>query len=166
MSDLPLIKLYSDGGAEPNPGKGGFGLILKHAHHYKEVSQGFLETTNNRMELLGVITGFEKLKHRSEVHVYTDSKYVVDAIEKGWAKRWRSNNWYPNSKKEKALNPDLWARLLDHIAEHRVKFFWVKGHNGHRENERCDVLATMAIRRKDLLVDEEYVNEKGTAKLF
>lgn len=165
MSDLPLIKLYSDGGAEPNPGKGGFGLILKHAHHYKEVSQGFQETTNNRMELLGVITGFEKLKHQSEVHIYTDSKYVVDGIEKGWAKRWRSNNWYRN-KKEKALNPDLWERLLDHISKHRVKFFWVKGHNGHRENERCDLLASKAIRNKELLVDEGYIKESDHPKLI
>ncbi len=157
MTNLPLIKLYSDGGASPNPGKGAFGIILVHKEKRKEFSQGFRKTTNNRMELRGVIAGLNLLKKKSEVHVYTDSKYVVDGIEKGWAKKWRAKGWMRN-KSEKAINPDLWERLLKLIEFHDVKLYWVKGHNGHPENERCDALVGIARRRKPLMIDKGYEN--------
>ncbi len=151
----PKIKLYSDGGAEPNPGRGGFGLILSWGNVRKEFSEGYFMTTNNRMELLGVIIGLEKLKTESEVTVYTDSKYVINGIEKGWAKRWQENNWKRN-KKEKAVNPDLWEKLLKQVEKHKVTFCWIKGHNGHSENERCDELATLALKSNNLKEDKGY----------
>lgn len=154
---IPIIDLYSDGGAEPNPGKGGYGIILSWQRKRKEFSQGYNLTTNNRMELLGVITGLEKLKTKSIVNIYTDSRYVIDGIEKGWAEKWKSKNWYRN-KKEKAINIDLWSRLLDLISKHDVKFNWVKGHNGHPENERCDFLATKALQSDNLIDDDGYEN--------
>lgn len=163
-NEIPTIDLYSDGGAEPNPGRGGYGVVLAWNGKKKEFSQGYEMTTNNRMELLGVITGLEKLKTKSNVNVYTDSKYVINGIEKGWAKRWKSNNWYRN-KKDKAINSDLWERLLDLISVHTVQFNWVKGHNGHVENERCDCLATQALRSDNLSVDSEFnkpVSERDT----
>jgi len=153
--EMPDIDLFSDGGAEPNPGKGAYGIILSWKGYRKEFSQGYEMTTNNRMELLGVITGLEKLKKKSNVNVYTDSRYVMDGIEKGWAKKWKENNWYRN-KNEKAINIDLWDRLLELISKHEVKFHWVKGHNGHPENERCDYLASEAIKSDNLLKDEGY----------
>lgn len=163
-NQIPQIELFSDGGAEPNPGKGGFGVILSYKGKRKEFKQGFRLTTNNRMELMGIIYGLEQLKTKSEVAVYTDSKYVVDAVNKGWAKKWKAKNWY-KSKKEKAKNPDLWKRLLALLEVHSCTFHWVKGHAGHRENERCDALATMAIKQKQLLVDEVYERgEKSTSK--
>lgn len=155
MADLPLIKLYSDGGASPNPGKGAFGIIMTYKDQRKEFSQGFKKTTNNRMELRGVIAGLSLLKKKSLVHVYTDSKYVVDGIEKGWAKKWRAKGWMRN-KTDKAINPDLWERLLDLIETHEVKLHWIKGHNGHPENERCDALVGIARRSKQLMVDKGY----------
>lgn len=169
---IPSIELYSDGGAEPNPGKGGYGVILHWNGHRKELFQGFRLTTNNRMELLGVITGLEAINRPAKINVFTDSKYVVDAIEKGWARKWKSRNWI-RTKKEKAINPDLWERLLTAIDRHKeVKFNWVKGHNGHPENERCDQLATQGINLPNLLVDEGYIpptemtTDDSAAKLF
>lgn len=156
-NEMPIIDLYSDGEAEPNPGNGGYGIILTWKGYRKEFAQGYKLTTNNRMELLGVITGLEKLKTKSVVNIYTDSRYVIDGIEKGWAEKWKANNWYRN-KKEQATNVDLWSRLLDLIAKHDVKFNWVKGHNGHPENERCDFLATKALQSKSLIVDEGFEN--------
>lgn len=155
QKELPIVKLYSDGGADPNPGKGGYGIIMTYKRVRKEFSQGFLKTTNNRMELLGVISGLERLTRQSKVNVYTDSRYVINGIEKGWARKWRSNNWYRN-KTEKALNPDLWERLLQLLEIHQVKFDWVKGHNGHPENERCDALATQAMKQPDLIADKGF----------
>jgi len=159
--EIPTIDLYSDGGAEPNPGNGGYGIILSWKGKRKEFSQGYKLTTNNRMELLGVITGLEKLKTKSTVNVYTDSRYVIDGIEKGWAEKWRANNWFRN-KKEKAINVDLWSRLLELISKHDVKFNWVKGHNGHPENERCDSLATMALQSDNLLDDKGFEDIEKT----
>ncbi|NNC84048.1 MAG: ribonuclease HI [Flavobacteriales bacterium] len=152
---LPFIELFTDGGAEPNPGIGGFGFILCQRGHCKEFAQGFEMTTNNRMELMAVIYGLAQIKRRTRVQVYSDSKYVIDGIEKGWAKNWRSKGWMRNSK-EKALNADLWARLLELVDHHEVRFQWVKGHNGHMQNERCDALATWAIKNSELRVDEGY----------
>jgi len=154
---IPAIDLFSDGGAEPNPGKGGFGVILSWEGKRKEFSQGFKLTTNNRMELLGIITGLEQLKTKSRVTVYSDSKYVIDGIEKGWAEKWRANNWFRN-KKEKAVNPDLWERLLNLISQHEVTFHWIKGHNGHPENERCDYLATQAMQSANSIEDEGFTD--------
>jgi len=154
--EIPEIKLYSDGGAEPNPGKGGFGLIMSYKGIKREFSQGYELTTNNRMELLGVIYGLERLKTKSVVHVFTDSRYVIDGIEKGWAERWKSKNWY-RTRTEKASNYDLWGRLLTLISAHQeVVFNWVKGHAGHQENERCDELAFEALNGSNLQVDIGY----------
>ncbi|MFA6059142.1 MAG: ribonuclease HI [Taibaiella sp.] len=155
-NEIPEVNLYSDGGAEPNPGKGGFGLIMSYKGIKREFSQGYEFTTNNRMELMGVIYGLEKLKTKSVVNVFSDSRYVIDGIEKGWAEKWKAKNWY-RTKTEKAINFDLWDRLLTLISEqHKVKFNWVKGHAGHVENERCDELALAALRGDNLLVDVGY----------
>lgn len=155
-NEIPEVNLYSDGGAEPNPGKGGFGIIMSYKGASREFSQGYTLTTNNRMELMGVISGLERLKTKSIVNVYTDSRYVIDGIEKGWALKWKSNNWFRN-KSDKAVNHDLWDRLLLLISQHeKVTFNWVKGHDGHTENERCDQLADIALNGDNLLVDTGY----------
>ena len=140
---MKKIFLYSDGACSGNPGPGGYGIILKYGDHYKELSGGFRNTTNNRMELMAVIKGLETLKEPCEVVVVSDSRYIVDSMEKGWARKWRANGWKRN-KKEAALNPDLWERLLDLCEKHSVRFTWVNGHAGHPENERCDQLAVAA----------------------
>ena len=145
------VILYTDGACSGNPGPGGYGAVLLFTDnggkiHRKEFSQGYKSTTNNRMEIMGVIKGLESLKEPCKVTLYSDSRYVVDAIEKGWAKRWRSNNWMRN-KKEPALNPDLWGQLLDLLGKHEVSCRWVKGHSNNLENERCDTLAREAIGR-------------------
>ncbi len=156
-NEIPIIELFSDGGAEPNPGKGGFGVILSYQGRRKEFSQGFRLTTNNRMELMGVIFGLEQLKKKSIVTVYTDSRYVIDGITKGWAEKWKSKNWY-RKKGSLAINHDLWGRLLEIIAvQQEVKFHWVKGHAGHTENERCDELAGLALKANNLLEDVGYL---------
>ncbi len=155
-NEIPEINLYSDGGAEPNPGKGGFGVIMSFKGNKKEFNQGYELTTNNRMELMGVIYGLERLKTKSIVNVFTDSRYVIDGIEKGWAIRWRSKNWY-RTRTAKAVNYDLWERLLNLIsAQEKVTFNWVKGHSGHLENERCDELALAAIKGGNLIIDTGY----------
>lgn len=135
-----VVEIFTDGACSGNPGPGGYGVILRLGSHVKELSGGEAQTTNNRMELLGVITGLSALKFPCEVILTTDSKYVVDSITKGWAKKWRANGWIKSDKK-KALNTDLWERLLDLLEIHDVEFRWVKGHAGHPENERCDELA-------------------------
>lgn len=155
IAPLPFIELFTDGGAEPNPGVGGFGFILCQRGQCKEFAQGFNHTTNNRMELMAVIYGLGQIKRKARVQVYSDSKYVIDGIEKGWAKNWRSKGWMRNSK-EKAINSDLWAKLLDLVDYHEVRFQWVKGHNGHMQNERCDQLATWAIKNSVLQDDQGY----------
>ena len=141
---MKSVQIYTDGACSGNPGPGGYGAVLIYGEARKEISGGEKQTTNNRMEIMGVIKGLEMLKQPCEVALFSDSKYVVDAIEKGWAKRWRQNNWMRN-KKEPALNPDLWERLLALLAPHEVECHWVKGHAGHPENERCDELARSAI---------------------
>ncbi len=155
---LKHVKIYTDGAADPNPGPGGYGTLLIYNGHRRELSGGYRRTTNNRMEMLAVIRGFEALKHRCRVTVYTDSKYVRNAIAKGWAERWRANGWKRN-RTDHAKNPDMWARLLDLCALHEVKFKWVPGHAGHAENERCDVLAKKARKKRNLPVDEGF--ERG-----
>lgn len=140
MSDLAKVLLFTDGACSGNPGPGGWGAILKTDNKIKELSGGEASTTNNRMELSAVIGGLSALKRPCAVTVTSDSKYIIDAIQKGWAKKWRSNGWMRN-KKDPALNPDLWGKLLDLLDVHEVTFNWVKGHAGHPENERCDTLA-------------------------
>lgn len=138
--DKKTVYIFSDGACSGNPGPGGYGVILRCDGREKELSGGDSHTTNNRMELMGVITGLEALKYPCKVILQTDSKYVVDSVMKGWAKSWRKNGWIKSDKKP-ALNADLWERLLDLLEIHDVTFNWIKGHAGHAENERCDRLA-------------------------
>jgi ribonuclease HI len=147
------VEIYTDGACSGNPGPGGYGTILKFSGEEKELSGGFKRTTNNRMELLAVIMGLESLKEPCKVDIYSDSKYVVDAITQGWARRWQQNHWMRN-KKDAALNPDLWQRLLDLVQKHAVTMHWVKGHAGHAENERCDELAVQASKGNNLMTDQ------------
>jgi len=140
VAELKRVTLFTDGACSGNPGPGGWGCILRFGDVSKELSGGEPETTNNRMELTALIEGLSALKYRCHVTVYSDSKYVLDAITQGWAKKWRQNGWMRN-KKEKALNPDLWERLLSLLEQHEMEYVWVKGHAGHPENERCDELA-------------------------
>ena len=149
---MKIVEIYTDGACSGNPGPGGYGVILKIGNHTREFSEGFRLTTNNRMELRAVIAGLRALKEPCQVKLYSDSKYIVDAIRNGWAKRWQANNWYRN-KKDKALNPDLWSELLNLISHHKVNFYWVRGHTGHPENERCDKLAVAAAAGKNLRED-------------
>ena len=137
---MKKIEIYTDGACSGNPGKGGWGAVLVYNGIEKELSGGELETTNNRMELTAVIEALSKLKEPCEVTLTTDSKYVCDAINEGWLNSWKNNNWKKADKKP-ALNVDLWQKLLPLLETHRVEFCWVKGHNGHPYNERCDSLA-------------------------
>lgn len=140
MENLTFVEIFTDGACSGNPGPGGWGTILRCGGTEKELSGGEKETTNNRMELLAVINGLEALNRRCKIRIYSDSKYVVDGITKGWAASWRKNGWKKADKKP-ALNTDLWERLLDLLDLHDYEFVWVKGHDGHSENERCDRLA-------------------------
>ena len=135
------VDIYTDGACRGNPGPGGYGAILVYEGREKEMSGGEPNTTNNRMELMGAITALEALKEPCEVTLTTDSQYVVNAIEKGWLANWQKNNWRKSDKSE-VLNIDLWRSLLALLDTHKVTFVWVKGHNGHPYNERCDKLAT------------------------
>jgi ribonuclease HI len=149
------VEIYTDGACNRNPGSGGYGVVMLHGGKRKEMSGGFSLTTNNRMELLAAIVGLEALKYSCEVTLYSDSEYLVNAMTLGWAKKWRRNGWRRNEE-EKAKNADLWERLLQLCDNHDVRFIWVKGHAGHRENERCDELARIAAAKPDLPVDEGY----------
>ena len=149
------VHIYTDGAAKGNPGPGGYGVVMEMvgSPYKKEFFEGFRHTTNNRMELLAVIVGLEKLKApKTNVLVVSDSKYVVDSVEKGWVFGWEKK--YFKDKK----NPDLWRRYLNIHRKHKVNFQWIKGHAGHPENERCDQLAVEAAGSEELLVDEEYEN--------
>lgn len=153
------VTLYTDGAARGNPdGPGGYGAVLEYVDkngmlHTKELSQGYVKTTNNRMELMAVITGLEALNRACEVDVYSDSKYVVDAFNQHWIDSWLKKGW-KRGKNEPVKNIDLWKRLLAVKEKHTVIFHWVKGHDGHPQNERCDELATTAADGDSLLVDE------------
>jgi ribonuclease HI len=148
---MSKIIIYTDGAARGNPGPGGYGAVMKAGQHRKELSEGFRKTTNNRMELLAVIVALETLKNKnSEVEVYTDSKYVSDAVDKGWVFGWEKVQF----KKKK--NPDLWIRFLKIYRKHNVKFHWIKGHANIPENERCDQLAVEASKKSVLLIDDIY----------
>ena len=140
------VDLFTDGACSGNPGPGGYGTILRYNGAEKEMSDGEASTTNNRMELTAVIVGLAALKETCDVTVYSDSKYVVDGIQKGWAQSWKRNGWRKADKKP-ALNADLWDKLLSLLALHEVRFVWLKGHDGHPENERCDRLAVAAYQK-------------------
>ncbi len=140
------VYIYTDGACSGNPGKGGWGAILVYKNHRKEISGADASTTNNKMELTAMIKALEMLKEPCEVEAYTDSKYLCDSINNGWAISWQKNNWIKKDKKP-ALNADLWEKLLNLITKHSIQINWVKGHAGHPENERCDTLATNEIRR-------------------
>ena len=145
------IFIYTDGAASGNPGPGGYGIVMIAGKHRKELAEGFRMTTNNRMELLAVIVALETIKTQgSEVLVTSDSKYVVDAVEKGWLFNWQKKGF--KGKK----NPDLWRRFLVVYKKHTVRFEWVKGHNNHPENERCDALAVFASKKENLPSDKGY----------
>lgn len=139
------VEIFSDGACSGNPGPGGYGAILRCRGREKEISGGEKLTTNNRMELMGVITALSALKYPCRVILTTDSRYIVDSVTKGWAKKWQANNWV-KSDKSPALNSDLWEKLLGLLEIHDVTFNWIKGHAGHPENERCD---RMAVKMRD-----------------
>lgn len=153
------VKIYTDGAARGNPdGPGGYGTVLEYTDtkgtlHTRELSRGYQKTTNNRMELMAVIAGLEALNRPCEVELYSDSQYVVNAFNQHWIESWIKKGW-KRGKNEQVKNVDLWKRLLAAKEPHTVKFIWVKGHNGHPQNERCDELATGAADGEELLVDE------------
>lgn len=154
-----LVNIYTDGSSKGNPGPGGYGIVMTAGKYKKEFAKGYRKTTNNRMELLAVIVALEQLKKPgTEVVVTSDSKYVVDSVNKSWVFGWEKKGF--SGKK----NPDLWQRFLKIYRKHRVKFVWVKGHNNHPMNERCDRLAVAAAEQSDLEIDEGY--EKAEAGLF
>ncbi len=149
-----MINIYTDGASSGNPGPGGFGVILRSGKHYKEISEGYRKTTNNRMELLAAITGLESIKNPGQhIMIYSDSKYIIDSVEKKWVFNWVRTNF--KGKK----NKDLWLRFLEVYKQHQIRFTWVKGHSGHPENERCDELAVQASKQKSLLTDANFEKE-------
>ena len=146
-----MIEIYTDGSAKGNPGNGGYGIVMRYKGQEKELSQGYRMTTNNRMELLAVIVALESLKtNKHKIHLYSDSKYVIDSIVKGWVFDWERKDF----KKKK--NADLWKRYLKLHPKFQIQYHWVKGHAGHPENERCDELAVNAADGNDLLIDEVF----------
>lgn len=156
-----MIEIYTDGASSGNPGPGGYGAILRSGQHYKELSAGYRKTTNNRMELLAVIKALEALKNLNQtVTIHSDSKYVIDAIEKRWV-----HGWVAKGFKDKK-NKDLWLRYLELSKLHQINFVWVRGHNGHPENERCDQLAVAASRQKELLIDSVFEAENARLNLM
>jgi ribonuclease HI len=155
------VIIYTDGASSGNPGPGGFGVVMISGRHRLEKSEGFRLTTNNRMELLAVIAGLEALKKEGcDVHIYTDSKYVADTVEKGWVFQWESKGF------RKKKNPDLWIRFLKAYRKHNVRFSWIKGHNSNPENELCDRLAVEASRKNILCEDTGFRPESDENNLF
>ena len=155
MPDATQVTIYTDGSCLNNPGPGGYGAVLLFGAHRREISGGYRRTTNNRMEIMAVIAALEALTERCQVTLYSDSQYVVNAINKGWAQRWQANDWKRN-KREMAVNPDLWERLLQACKSHQVDFQWLRGHSGIEENERCDRLAFAAANKSGLPEDTGY----------
>ncbi len=155
------INLYTDGSSRGNPGPGGYGVVLSCGPHRKELSGGFRSTTNNRMELLAVIVGLEAIKRQNaQVNVYSDSSYVVKAVNEGWLSNWLKKGLH------KQKNADLWERFLVISRKHQLRFFWIKGHAGHPENERCDQLATTAAMSDSLAVDEWFEENGGVGNML
>ena len=160
VSNTDGVTIYTDGGSLGNPGPGGYGAVILYNNEKKEISGGFRVTTNNRMELMGVIAALREIKQKDKpVTIYSDSSYVVNGINKGWAKSWEKNNWI-KSNKEPAINPDLWSELLNLIKPLNVSFVWVKGHSGNPLNERCDELAKASASKNNLPVDKGYNYKK------
>ena len=156
-----MIEIFTDGASSGNPGPGGYGVILRSGQHYKELSAGFRKTTNNRMELMAVIVGLETIKKPGQqVTIYSDSKYVIDSVEKKWVFGWVKKGFA--GKK----NKDLWMRFLAIYPQHHIRFVWVKGHAGHPENERCDRLAVMAAQQFNLPADAVFENELQNQNLL
>lgn len=159
MSDEKLfVEMYTDGACSGNPGAGGYGTILRYKdttgkYHEKELTAGYKLTTNNRMELLAVIVGLEALKKPCKIKITSDSKYFIDAFEQKWIDNWQKNNWKTSSKKP-VKNVDLWQRLIKAMTPHDIELVWVKGHNGHEFNERCDTLAVNSSKSDNLLDDQ------------
>ena len=152
------VTIYTDGACDPNPGgPGGYGVVIVSGGKKKELSDGFRATTNNRMEVYAAIKGLEALKTPCQVTLYSDSAYLVRAMKEGWAEKWKARDWW-RTKSERAINVDLWERLLELCTVHQVEFIWVRGHAGNPYNERCDQLATAALKGKNLPVDEGYEN--------
>jgi len=149
------VTLYTDGGCDPNPGPGGYGIVLISGGRRKELSGGYRLSTNNRMELIAAIKGLEALNEPCKVRLFSDSKYLVQAINQGWVRAWKAHGWR-RSGKIPAANSDLWERLLTLCRTHQVEFVWVKGHAGNPENERCDRLVMRAMRAPNLEVDDIY----------
>jgi ribonuclease HI len=169
MSDVTEVTVYTDGACIGNPGPGGYAAILIAGDKRREIVGGHRLTTNNRMEILAALVALETLKRPCRVKVHSDSRYLVDAFMQGWAQRWRDNGWKRN-RKEKAVNADLWERLLVICEKHKVEFVWVQGHAGHPENECCDRLAVAAAQADELSPDVGYEEQqakqeaKGTAQ--
>ncbi len=156
-----MISIYTDGSARGNPGPGGWGAILKSGSHYKEISGGYSCTTNNRMELMAVIVALEHIKRQNaQITIYSDSTYVCNAVNKGWLQDWEKKRF------AKKKNSDLWTRFLSVYRRHRVNFIWIKGHNGHPENERCDRLAVEASFKENLPADEGYIASESSPDLL
>ncbi len=151
------VTIYTDGACLGNPGPGGYGAVLLYGSQRKELSGGFKLTTNNRMEITAALVALEALQEPCRVTLYSDSQYVVNAMSKGWAQRWQANGWKRN-KREDAVNPDLWERMLELCQRHTVEFRWVRGHSGTEENERCDRLAVAAARDSGLPDDPGYLH--------
>lgn len=159
------VTIYSDGSSRGNPGPGGFGTILHYVDragtlHEATISEGYRLTTNNRMELLGAISGLEALNRPCQVEIISDSKYLTDAFNQGWIYSWQKKNWH-KSDNSVVLNVDLWERLLKAMEGHEVIYTWIKGHAGHEENERCDKMAVESAGKEDLKLDEIYEMTKG-----
>ncbi|MFO7996847.1 MAG: ribonuclease HI [Dehalococcoidia bacterium] len=163
MEKLKHVTMYTDGACIGNPGPGGYGAIILYQGERKELSGGYRRTTNNRMEIMAAIVGLGTLRERCRVTLYSDSEYLVKAMSRGWAQRWRANGWKRN-KREKALNPDLWERLLQLCERHEVHFRWIRGHAENAENIRCDELAMQAAQQPNLPVDEGYISQSEIAK--
>lgn len=157
------VSIYTDGAAKGNPGTGGYGVLLVHNKHRRELSGGFQRTTNNRMELLAAITGLESLKTPCRVSLHSDSRYLIDAMTKGWLRGWKSRGW-TRANKQHLKNTDLWKRLEAATTPHEVAWHWVKGHAGHVENERCDTLADAATRIGQLPPDHGFLAEEHRAQ--
>lgn len=156
--EMPHVEIYTDGGCEPNPGPGGYGVVLVHPRKRAEASGGFRKTTNNRMEMFAAIAGLEMLKQPCKVTLHSDSQYLVKAMTEGWVAAWKKKGWW-RTNKERPENVDLWQRLDALCETHQVEFRWVKGHAGHPENERCDQLSGAALRQLNLPADEGYENK-------
>ena len=154
------VQIYTDGACSGNPGPGGYGIVLLYGSSRKEISEGFELTTNNRMEMLAAIEGLKALKEPCAIKLYSDSKYLVDAINKGWVTKWQANNWMRN-KKDPALNVDLWKELLELLKVHSVELIWVKGHAENAENNRCDELARDAASSNNRQIDTVYMSTNG-----